>query len=177
MPGLLNKGTASAEGESNVTPEEQAQYQQFVENGAKMLYSDNVLPKLLESLQGDGSPVEGLANALSTIVMRLEDSAEQSGQPLSGDVMMHGSTELLGLMVEVAEAAGVHKFEDKEEEAALFQAFDQYRVTRQQQGKLPEDQLKADMNQLLQAEQSGNVDDVLPGISEYAKSAPKPEDV
>lgn len=178
MPGLLTaKQKTAASDPSNVTPEEQAQYDQFVGNGMKMLYNKDAGAQIFETLRGDGNPVEGLANALVMLVIRLQDSAEKEGQQISPDAMFHGATELLGLMAEIAEKAGIHKFTDKDKENALYLALDQYRSTRQQQGRLPEDQLKADMQDILRAEQQGTLEDVLPGVTEFAKNAPKPEDV
>ena len=184
MPGLLQqqqRALAPAQEDETVTPEEQEQYDLFVSNGMKLLYDQKVMPKLMESIRGggnateDGNPIEGLANALSMLVMRLEDSAAEKGQPISPDVMLHGGTELLEQMADLAEQAGVHTFDESEIETALYLALDTYRTTRQQQGKLPEDQLKADMQQLAQAEQDGSIDEIIPGITEYAKKAPKPD--
>ena len=161
---------------ANVTPEEQQQYDQFVTNGMQMLDDEKALPQILESIRGDGNPVEGLANALVALVMRLEDSAEEQGQKISGDVMLHGGTELLEQMVEIAEKAGVHEFDEKEMESALYLALDTYRATRQEQGKLPEEALQADMQELVQADQAGGLEELIPGITKYAETAPKPDD-
>ena len=191
MPGLLtpaekrgtggpaNTSNADTQGEglddTNVTAEEQQQYDQFVTNGMKMLDDRKALPKILESIEAGGKPAEGLANALAMLVMRLEDSSTQQGQKISGDVMLHGGTELLEQMVELVEQAGGHKFTEKEMEAALYLALDQYRTTRQQQGKLPEEELQSDMQELMRADQAGGLEEMIPGIGEYAKGLPKPE--
>ena len=170
MAGLLSKGSSgqqqsTAQTEApNVSPEEQKQYDDFVGNGMSMLYAENGLPQIIEALKGDGDPVEGLANALVMLVMRLEDSAAEAGEEISGDVMYHGSVELLEQMIEIAEEAGIHEFSAQDQENALYLALDQYRITRQQQGKLPEETLRADMQQLVDAEQSGNLEEMLPGI-------------
>jgi len=189
MPGLLDRKRntnisgqdSNVEETANVSPEEQAQYNAFVENGAEVIYSEGGQKSILDSIAGggqggDGNPVEGLANALVMLVMRLEDSAEQAGTKMSGDVMLHGGSELLELMVEMAEEAGIHTFDDSEIESALYLALDTYRATRQQQGKLPEEQLQADFEEVQRAEQAGQLEEVIPGIGEYAKRAPKPGD-
>ncbi len=161
--------------EANVTAEEQEQYDRFVTNGMKMLYDEKAVQKLLTSMEGDGNPVEGLANALVQVVMRLEDSSEQAGEKISPDVLLHGGTELLEQMVDLSEQAGGHKFKEKEIESALYLALDTYRTTRQQQGRLDEDALGADMEQLVQADYKGELDSLIPGIGEYAKGLPKAE--
>jgi len=178
MPGLLSKKAAptrNAEEGSEVTPEEQEQYERFVTNGMKVLYSKQALPQIIESIRGAGSPVEGLANTLVMLVMRLEDGAEQAGQQISPDVLMHGGTELLEQMVDLAEKAGLPEFDESQIESALYLALDTYRAARQQQGRLPEDQLAADMQELSRADQAGELEQIMPGIGEYAKNAPTPE--
>ncbi len=168
-------GPASDEEQPNVTPEEQREYTQFVENGARILDDPEATSTFLETIKGDGSPVEGLANALVMLVMRLEDSAAEEGQPISGDVLMHGGTELLGHMVQLAEAAGVHKFTDKEQESALYLAMDTYRNNRQQAGGLPEEQLSQDYQEMMEADAKGELETMFPGIGEKAKGMPKPD--
>jgi type III secretion system FlhB-like substrate exporter len=159
---------------SNVSPEEQAQYTQFVENAMAMMYDDKMMPTLIQQLKTGDKPAEALGNAVATIVMRLEDSAKDKGIDLSGDVMFHGATEILEQLVELAEAAGVEVSEE-DMESALYIGLDTYRSTRQQQGRLPTDEISQDMQELLQAEQEGTIDQMLPGISEYAQRAPKGE--
>lgn len=172
MAGLMSakkRQPEEAGEQSNVTPEEQQQYEQFVANGMNMMYDEKSLPSIVESIRGDGNPIEGLANTLAMMVMRLEDSAAQQGQPIGGDVMYHGAAnELLPLLVELSAASGVHEFTDDEIESALFQALDLYRATKQEQGQLPQEQFAQDMQAINQAEQSGSLDEVLPGLQEYA---------
>jgi len=195
MPGLLNQqtsaqapnagapvpnatqatGPADQEESANVGPEEQEAYDAFVTNGMKIMYDEAAMPQLIESLRGDGNPVQGLANSLVMIVTRLEDSAAQGGQELSGDVMMHGGSELLEQMAELAGQAGI-EYSEKDMESALYLAMDQYRETRQEQGKLPQEAFQADLQELAKAEQSGQIEEVFPGITEYAKNAPKPDE-
>lgn len=175
MAGLLNQQTnvATEEAATNVTPEEQEQYNQFVTNGMQAMYDEKSLPQMLQAIQGDGNPVEGLANALVMLVTRLEDSAEQAGQKISGDVMLHGGTELLEQMADLSKEAGMHDFNKQELEEALYTAMDLYRGFRQEQGKLEPEPYVQDIQALQAAEESGNVDDVMPGLTEFAKKMPK----
>lgn len=171
MSGKGKKKTAKAPAEEapNVTEDEQRSYNEFVTNGMEMLYDQKALPDILQSIAGDGNPVEGLANALVMMVMRLEDSAAQQGAELNPDVMLHGSTELLEQMADVAEQAGIHKFEQQQIEEALYTALDLYRNMRQQQGQLPTEQLQSDMDEIVRADQAGDIDKLFPGISSMAR--------
>lgn len=165
------------EEESNVSPEEQAQYNEFVSQGRMLVDDKKTMPTLLKNIQGDGNPVEGLANSLYAVVMRLEDSAEKAGKEFSGDVKYHGATEIMEHMVELAEAAGIHEYSDQNMESALTIALDLYRVAKQQSGEIQPEQFQDELAMLQQAEQEGRLDEVLPGITEYAENAPQPQDV
>ena len=166
---------AGGEEGSNVSPEEQKQYDQFVGNGMKLIFNKQGVQNILKAIKGDGKPVDGLANALVMVVTRLEDSAEQAGQKISPDVVMHGGVELLEQLADLAQKAGVHDFSKKELDGALYRAMDLYRERRQQQGKLPVDQLKGDFQQMQQAEQQGTLENDLPGITQFAQNAPAPD--
>lgn len=176
--GTPNMGTADtagapvmmgAEEEGIVSPEEQKQYDEFVGNGMTMAYDEQMMPQIIQSLQGDGNPAEGLGNTVAMIVMRLEDSAKESGVEISGDVMYHGAVELVEQLAELGEEAGVLENTDELRESALYTALDVYRTTRQDQGTLPVDAISEDMNELVAADKAGTVDQMLPGISQYAQ--------
>lgn len=164
--GSMQPLAAGGEEEGNVTPEEQAQYDTFVTNGMQLIYNEKSMPQVLQSIAGDGDPVEGLANTVATVVMRLEDSAADKGQEISGDVKMHGATELLEQMAELAGEAGIHDYSEEEMEGALFRALDIYREARAD--RLPVDELKEDFAMLQEADQQGRLDEIVPGASEFA---------
>ena len=178
MAGLMKSGAPTdvqaggqaqaVEETPNVTPQEQKEYERFVSNGLNMIYDPKGLKKIVKSLRGGDNPVEGLANTLVSVVQRLEQSARQSGNEVSGDVMLQGGVELLETLVEMSEKAGIHEFSEKDMETALFMAMDNYRFIKQSQGQLPDEVMKADFQRMLQAEQDGTLEDILPGIGEYA---------
>ena len=76
------------EAASNVTPEEQQVYDQVVGNALKMISSPKTRGGILMTLQGDGNPEEGLANAAATVAKRVMDSAKQNGMQIPGDIML-----------------------------------------------------------------------------------------
>ena len=157
------------EEESNVSPEEQGAYDKYVQNGMQLMYSEKTMPQLVKTIGGDGNPVEGLANAALTVVTQLDQSAKQKGVEISPDVKYHGAEELLSQMAELAEAAGVHEFSDEELEQAFFLALDMYRVGKQESGELDNNAIQQDMQMLVDADKQGQLDQVVPGASEYAK--------
>lgn len=167
MPAGPGAGPPTEEA-GNVSPEEQAEYEQFVTNGMQLMYNEELMPQLLERIEGAGNPVEGLANAAAMVVMRLEDSAEGQERAISEDVKFHGGTELLEQMAELAQEAGIHEYSEEEVESAFYLALDIYRSTRQEQGKLSMDEINQEMQSLVQADQAGRLNEVLPGIEQAA---------
>lgn len=170
------------EGESNVTPEEQAEYEQFVTNGYQLMYvqgqdGGEIRPEVLQSLQtapaeGEAPPQEGgpnpailpLAQTAVSIVTQLDDSARQAGKPVSDDVLYHGATAIVEELAEIAEAAQIHDYTEEEMQGALMQAIDLYRPKLIEDGRTSEETLKAQFDEINQAESAGKLGDVLPGL-------------
>lgn len=164
-------------GESeNVSPEEQAEYNEFVSNGMELIYDEQAMPQILQNIEGDGNPIEGLANSLVMIVMRLDESAQEGGKEISGDVKFHGATELMEQMVELAEQAGIHEYSEEDMESSLLLAMDLYRDMSRERGTLPVEELSEDMNEIVQADEQGRLDEMVPGLGQYAKRAPQPDE-
>lgn len=168
-------GADTAQGAApNVSPEEQQAYNQFVTNGMKLMYSDQVMPKVLERIKGNGNPIEGLAGATVMLVSRLDDSAQAQGQAIDADVKFQGASELMEQLAELAQTAGIHEYAPEEIEAAVYLALDTYRALRQQQGRLDMGAINEDMRTLVQADQAGRLGELLPGVERGAADLPHP---
>lgn len=125
MPGLLEN--AQPLGMDNVdmqaprqaaNDEEQGFYKRFVENGMKLIHSEKGMDALL-NLIDSGNPVEGLGNAVVSVLTRVVDTAKAKGVEVPREVIMQGGSEFLAEMSELAEAADIHAFEKDELSAAL----------------------------------------------------------
>lgn len=154
------------EGGEGVSPEEQAQYEAWVKNAMELMYNEKSMEQVVAALQGDGSPVEGLANALVMVTVRLEDSAAEQGQAVSEDVKFHAANEILSLLSDLAEAAGVHTYTEQEAEQAFMMAMDLYRDLRQD--SINPEEYQQDFNDLMAADQGGQLESMVPGIGEFA---------
>ena len=153
-----------------VSKEEQKQYDEFVTNGMKVLHDESGLDAVTQSLSGDGNPIEGLANTVVSIVIRLQDSAKQAGHEISGDVVMQGGAEIMEQAVELSEEAGIHKFSEEDMESAMYMAMDLYRSSRgEQDGQ--QNNFTADLQELQGMEQAGTLEQEFPGITEHSQKA------
>ncbi len=154
------------EEQPNVSPEEQAIYEQFVNNAFSVIYDEKSLPSIIESLKGDGNPVEGLANTAVGVVVRVQDSAENAGQALPPEVIFNAGAEILEDLAGLAEKAGVHEFTPEEVEGAMFQAMDLYREMKGGADGAALSGAKEDFSQIVALDQAGRLDEVAPGLTE-----------
>jgi hypothetical protein len=154
--------------ESNVTPEEQAQYEAFVGNGLRLIFAEQTREQIAERIRAS-DPVEGLATTTVQIVTRLQQSAGQKGSEISPDVLFHGGMEIMSNIAELAEAADVHAYSEDEIESALYQALDQYGTQAMEAGTLDKEGIVSDFQALMQADQQGRLEEMLPGIEEKAR--------
>ena len=107
--------------ESNVTPEEQDQYDKFVANSIMFIHgdkSDDILGQLAE-----GEPEQALADVLVGIVTMLQQSAAQAKKPISQEVIANGGEEILNELINFAIEAGVYNMEEVEAEEVQQEAF------------------------------------------------------
>ena len=178
MPGLLTQQGSPAGAalpadpsvgsgpEPNVTEDEQRIYNAFVNNAFSVIYDEKSLPSIIESLKGDGNPVDGLANTVVSVVTRVQDSAEQAGQELPPDVVFNAGVEILEDLADLAGKAGVHDFTPEEVEGAMFQAMDLYRERKGRDGGAARAQIVEDFNQIATLDQTGRLDEAVPGLTE-----------
>ena len=164
--GIPAPGQDNGEEQPNVSPEEQKIYDAFVDNALAVIYDEKSLPQIIESLKGDGNPVDGLANTAVTVVVRVQDSAEQAGQELPPDVVFHAGSEILQDLAQLAEKAGIHQFSPEEIEGAAFQAMDLYREAKGRDGGAARPQIVEDFNQIVALDQAGKLDELAPGLTE-----------
>jgi hypothetical protein len=76
-------------------------------------------------------------------------------------------------IADAMEKAGVYTYQQKELDAAFLRAVDQYRVIRQQQGRLDPATFQQIIQQMKQAQSSGTLDQQFPGLTDYATQAQK----
>lgn len=179
MRGLLSKDEAPEDtgaempdesGMPQASPEEQALYTEFVNNGFKLVYAGGeVKPAILTSLEGDGEPMEGLANTTVAIVARVAQAAEEAGQDLDAGLIMHAGSEILADLANLQKEAGIAELSEDEIEGAFYRAVDLYREQAQSAGKLDTAGLEEDFIALSEADEAGDPDAVLPGATEAAR--------
>lgn len=175
------------EADSNASPEEQAQYEQFVNNALELIYDKTggeLRPEILEALKStEPAPAaEGeeqgqspqpphiiaLANTAVMIVSKLDDSSREAGQPASDEVLMEVGKDVVELLVEGAEAAGLRDYTQDDMDGAFITAADMYRSKAVADGRTDEETLKGQWDDLITADQEGRLGEVIPGADKLA---------
>lgn len=155
-------------GGNQATPEEQDMLHKTVAVAYEMIYRPDTLPTFLEMLKGGGDPAKGLAQATVQTVARIQQSAEQAGDKIPGDVLFAAGKEILEDLADLATKAGIHDFAADEDalDGAFFQAVDDYRMLLQEGGKLNPQDYAGEMQKLQEMDASGDFERTLRSAAE-----------
>ena len=145
----------------NVSPEEQSRYDETIENAYSLVYDEKSLAAILPTL----TSVEGLANAVASVFSRLNDSANRSGRPVPPEVLFQGGAEVLEDLAVTAEKFGVKTFSEDEINKAMLVAMEVFRTLQEKSGSLDANAAAADFSDLMDADERGELEQMLPGVS------------
>lgn len=177
------------EEQSNVTPEEQAQYDQFVNNAIEVIYpqgEQGMSSVVQENLQGQfdpkvmeyfatadpplnpQSPTDALAAASVLVVLYLEASAEQAGKPIPDEIVYNGGAEVVEVLADDGEKMGLFALSDEQVEGAFYRAVDLYRISSP---RVDPQALAQEFNEIVAADEAGQLEQALPGIGQQRAAA------
>jgi hypothetical protein len=204
MAGLLNQIAGESEGpdkdvavagdpsvvpedgeESNVTDEEQAAKDAFVEQGFALMYDGGqVNPYILKLLDDDPTdireifgevlpldddmwategPVIALAATAVVIVLEVLRRMGPENQP-EGDIIFHGGKEILEDIAEIARVAKKREYTPEELGEAMRKGADLFREAASQEGMIDLDAATAEFDEIVQADREGRINDILPQL-------------
>lgn len=183
MQGLQQPQTALQPGGSPgepASPEEQALYEDLVLRAEAVLApeQEQISGEILANLKGDfdpqvaqllagaeppiaNSPQDSVSATATVMMMAIEAQAEKDGTRYPDEVVQHAGTDVVELLVAVSEAAGIHDFDEQEMDGMYYRAVDLYRLVSP---RADEEALKGHFSTLVQANEAGQMDKVLPGL-------------
>lgn len=153
-----------------VTPEEQAQFDDFVIDGVAMIYGGGeVKPGILKLLDEDPSDLKkalgdsevfkdftpGVALAATTVVLVLELVRGAGKDGFADAVILHGGKRLMEELATVCDEAGIHDFSEDELNRAWFIGLDLYREAATAEGLMDPAGLAAEFEQIKSADAAG----------------------
>ncbi len=110
--------------EEAVTPEEQKIYTQFVRRAQQ--YMSKSPEKIIDQMNNRKKPVfQNVGKTALMIAQGVAKSAKAGGQDISADIMHHGGQEIVELLMELGNSAGIWPFkqESQEYDEAMSMAF------------------------------------------------------
>jgi|GEM_PF-1583199 len=145
------------EQQPNVSPEEQAAYDSFMDVALQVIYGD-AFNEIFERLRADADPIEALAQTAVEIVRRVVASASENGQQMNGDVVFHAGIAIVEELADRMGDLGIHDFTEDELEKVTYRALDLYRDVEIENGELDQEGAQADWANLQEANRSGELD-------------------
>lgn len=153
-----------AQGIEEASPQEQAQYDEFVNNAFNLIFDEKTMPGIIERLSATEEPIDDLANTAALVTFRLQDSAQKAGAQIPDEVVFHAGVEILEELANLSEKAGIHEFSQEELEAATLRALDVFREMGTQAGSIDPEALKQQFGALIEADNAGQLNRALPGL-------------
>lgn len=93
--------------EPNVTPEEQALYDDFVHNAMNVMYSEATSREVLNTIQTAETTVEGIAQAAILVGDQVYQKAVEQNVTIPDAVLGHAGDQIIDAIIEMAQAANV----------------------------------------------------------------------
>lgn len=141
----------ATDGQANVTPEEQKQYESIITIALNQIYSERGFPIVIKKL---GSfvdrPAFGIGHTAAMLLMSVKKGIEQKGGTVPDDVLFSAAQEVVSDLVDIAVGANVIDKEtgDKIGEEAFYEGMKAYGQAMQDNGEItPElqDQAKQEL--------------------------------
>lgn len=173
--------------EEAASPEEQAMYDQVVNQALDTITpegQDQPQPAIVAQLRGefppqvqelfanaeppiDGNPLDAAAVTACMLVAMTERRIEaQTKTQIPNDVMYHAGAEVVEYVANLSDALGLHDFSEEDIERVFYRALDLYRTISP---RADQDALSGEFEQIIAADQQGQLGALLPGVEGAAR--------
>lgn len=168
-PGLVAPAPAQ-EAQPNVSPEEQASYDELMSMVYQVAYND--IEATLKAALGAGDPAQGLGTTVGDIVSRVIDNANKEGKIFDQEVVLNVGAELLEDLADQMKEYDLHDMTEEQMETATYIAAERYRSLQQDKGTVDPNQAAASLENFQSAEAAGELENIAPGLEEKFGGAP-----
>ncbi|MDI6789393.1 MAG: hypothetical protein QME44_01700 [Thermodesulfobacteriota bacterium] len=139
--GLLSKAEQEQQGQRQVDPKTQEQYDVVMANGMNILHDEKVSDQIINQIMESPEPIEAIARATVDLIMRLEQSASAEGIQVADNVKMNAANQLMGEIMNLAEIAGMEPLSEEERYKAFSTAVSIYLDESVKNGTITPEQL------------------------------------
>ncbi len=151
-------GGAQQAPDGQATPEEQDLMENFLARCVLLIHSEDMRDDFREMLEDAPDIVDGIAEVGAMVINQVRTMAEESGQEIDDQIILHVGGEIGGILAEFAEAGGLGEVTDQQIEAAIPIGADKYRRLLAESGKLDEEAYKGKMQAFIDADNSGDLE-------------------
>jgi hypothetical protein len=161
---------------TNVSPEEQKQYDATVVAAMSFLYSKGSTKMVVQKLSDESKPPGSLAKAVghtaAMILLSIKRAVGKKGGQLSKDVIFAAGQEVIAEILTIAENAGLGKADDMElVKNSMFEAVKAYGDAELRSGELGKDERAQAQREYAQLR--GDSQGASPGLVNGAAQAPQ----
>lgn len=146
------------EGGQKPTPEQQAAYDRYVGAAMMHIYTPKVIDKIVQSISPE-DPVATMGRAAANVGFVVMKKAEQDGQKVPPEVLLHGGKEVVAAIAELYERKGGQELAPEQVEQAYYVAADDFRQMMQGEGSIDPESAQQGMQELQAMAQSGAFDE------------------
>ena len=151
-------------GQPSASPEQQAAYNRFVGMSLLHVYDEKVMPKILGQIGED--VVNDIGRAAANVGFVVLKKAEQSGETIPPEVILHGGQEVVASIAELVASAKGIEMAPEQVEQAYYVAADTFRQMMQGEGGIDPETAAQDMEALRQMEESGELEAMMAAASQ-----------
>lgn len=119
-----SRGAPESEGESNVSPEEQAQYDIVITAARGILFGEATFKVVMDKLSGGKAEIgKTIGHTAAMVITSIKGGVEKQGREVPGDILFHAGEEVVADLIEMAVAAKLMQEADSERvtKEALFE--------------------------------------------------------
>jgi len=148
MAGLLSTNQGPQQPTEQMPPEPskggsaQDLFDKFVIAAMKIIHTPEVTNSLIKRMKSSTDTVEAIGSIAIDIVTRLDNSANDSGEPYTANAVLNGINVIIGELINIAIAAGAKPLSDEQKYQAFSWAMAKYFESAIKSGKVTPEQMK-----------------------------------
>ena len=146
--GILSTNQAPSDTTEQMPPDQaqegsaQDAFDKFVIEAMKIIHTPKVTNSLIKRMKSSTDTVEAIGSIAIDIVTRLDNSANESGFPLTANAVLNGINVIIGELINIAVAAGAKQLSDEQKYQAFSWAIAKYFEGAIKSGKMTPEQMK-----------------------------------
>jgi hypothetical protein len=124
--GVIPAESSPGESEYDLSPEQQEQIDNYVDNATLMIHSQPATDKILADLAAIKNPQAAVAKAANRVHDMLEQGFQKNQKKYNEVTLMFGAYKMIDELIELGEVAGIFQMDENQKYAAHHLAIQHY---------------------------------------------------